>query len=260
MNSGKLQEHFLATYCTLRVGLAALALAFPLILMGLGAWYGLSLQRSMSAYYYAFAPQASEPFPLRVYFVGILFAIGCFLSLYRGYSNTENWFLNIAGISALLVAIFPMEMPADCKNCGANTLVGVHYVAASLLFGCVAFVAFTCSEETLVELPEESKKRRTYRALYDMTATLMIALPLFSVALAYFFGVRDWRTFVAEFAGIYAFAAYWIIKSVELCFDKDTKMVEEMAMKGRMPTYDGPVARTDSQKVSGRLWLGRLLD
>jgi hypothetical protein len=40
--------------------------------------------------------------------------------LYRGFSSTENWTLNIAGLSALIVALFPTKTPAYCTNCASN--------------------------------------------------------------------------------------------------------------------------------------------
>lgn len=153
-----------------------------------------------------------------------------------------------------------MEAPDYCANCGPATFAWVHYVAAVALFVCVAFVALTCSEETLARLPDGSAKRRAYRMLYDLAAALMVLLPLVSVGLAYAFGVSDWKVFAAEFAGIYAFAGYWILKSVELCFDKDGKKADERAAMSQMQTFDASAPRTTDQKASWRLQMGRWLD
>ena len=122
MTPAELQEHIYKTYFWLRGGLCLLAFVFPFLLWGIGSWNEIPLQNSISDYYFAFAPPNSElrAFPGRVVFVGVLFALGFFLILYRGFSSTENWTLNIAGLSALIVALFPTKTPAYCTNCASN--------------------------------------------------------------------------------------------------------------------------------------------
>ena len=68
-----LQTHMKATYLSLRIGMAALAIAFPLLLwVGGHIFQSLPLQASMSAYYHS---------SMRDVFVGVLVAIGAFLYL-----------------------------------------------------------------------------------------------------------------------------------------------------------------------------------
>jgi hypothetical protein len=43
------------------------------------------------------------------WFVGNLFFIGGAMLLMRGFSHLENWLLNVAGIMAPCVALFPMN-------------------------------------------------------------------------------------------------------------------------------------------------------
>jgi hypothetical protein len=132
-----IESHIAVTYKVLRRGLAVLAIALPLVLSILGyVQYGLELQESISAYYHASTSAAPgfDPFSgagqgqMRNWFVGILWAIGVFLILYRGYGRRENQALNIAGILLILVAMFPMEWA--CGNtCSKITLHGVFAVA-----------------------------------------------------------------------------------------------------------------------------------
>jgi hypothetical protein len=100
MTQAELQKHIYKTYFLLRVGLCLLAFVFPFLLWGIGAWNNIPLQNSISDYYFAFAPPTSplRAFPGRVVFGGVLFVLGFFLILYRGFSKTENWALNIAGL------------------------------------------------------------------------------------------------------------------------------------------------------------------
>jgi uncharacterized membrane protein len=231
MTRAELQEHIIATYFCLRVGLCVLAFLFPVLLLGLGWWKGIPLQGSMSAYYFAFFPTTSElrVFPERTVFVGILFAIGFFLILYRGFSKAENWALNIAGLSALLVALFPMKAPDYCENCGIVAYPHVHSVAAIVLFVCIAFVSFACSEETLALVSD--RERKWYRRIYAFLAFAMIVLPVSAVVMTYFFEIYDKKTLFVEWTGIATFSCYWAIKSYELHSSKAEKKVTE----GEMP-------------------------
>jgi hypothetical protein len=70
-----------ATYRLLRLGLGWTAIALPLTLWLVGLARGIPLQGSMSAYYHT---------DMRDVFVGVLFAAGAGLFLYRGFSKIED--------------------------------------------------------------------------------------------------------------------------------------------------------------------------
>jgi hypothetical protein len=248
----ELQEYISRTYFQLRTGLCILAFLFPILLFGVGLFNDIPLQGSMSAYYYAFAPQDSplRIFPGRVVFVGILFALGFFLILYKGFSKTENWALNVAGACALLVALFPMETPKYCTNCGSDPYSFLHGIAAVVLFLCIAFVAWACSEETLVQLPGPS--RDWFRARYTLLALAMTIAPLAAFVMTFLLGIFDKWTFFVEWFGIAMFSIYWGLKSYELRLSK----ADTGAMMGEKPAVDV----TSAERNSLRMRAGRLLD
>jgi hypothetical protein len=235
MTPTELQEHIYKTYVGLRIGLCVLAFALPLLLWGIGWWSGITLQGSMSDYYYAFAPPDSETreFPVRVVFVGILFAIGFFLILYRGSSNTENWALNIAGLCAVLVAIFPTQIPAYCRNCGSDAYSVVHNPIAVVLFVCMAFVAWAGTVQTLNELPDPP--RRYFRMGYDIIAAMMIVVPAAVIVMARVFNMYDKDVFFVEWIGIATFSAFWLLKTLELSISK----AEKNALLGKPQATEG---------------------
>lgn len=236
MQSKELHDHIHKTYFTLRVGLAALAAVLPLLLVGVGyVGYRIWLQPSLSDYYFALtnAKPTLWDFPMRGWFVGILCAIGCFLILYRGFSNTENWLLNIAGVSALGVALIPMTVPEACENCGGPMFSWwpwAHFFFAGLLFACIAVVAWACSEETLGELPTDRQK--TYRALYDRHAIGMLLFPFAAIALTAIAGINDYRILFVEAFGVWVFAHYWFTKSRELRESDCDRKAAEGTMAG----------------------------
>lgn len=211
MNSDDLQKHIFATYVNLRIGIAALGLMFPTILWIGGVFKGIGLQSSMSAYYHATMNGASMRDP----FVGILFAVGLFLILYRGWNAKENWALNFTGLFAIGVAIFPTEW-----NCAPNcSRLSLHGFCAISLFLCMAYVCIWCASDTLHLLKNE-KLEKKYSRIYKLLGAGMILAPGIALFLTVISNKLHAYTFVAEAIGILIFSSYWLMKSKELALSK----------------------------------------
>lgn len=212
IKGNELQEHIFSTYVTLRYGMTIICAAFPLLLYLIGLYHGIGLENSMSHYYFAPSDNPEERvFPMRVWFVGILFAVGIFFYLYKGFSSKENIALNLAGWFALGVAIFPMN-----HNCGNSCPpINLHGICAVSLFLCIAFVSLFCAKDTLRFL-DSGKLEKKYLLRYRVAGWLMLASPL--IALAFTLIFRDFQkyTFFIEASGVWAFAFYWGMKSKEL--------------------------------------------
>jgi len=217
MKPKDIRDDIFKSYMRLRFGLAVLSFLFPISLLVLGWCYGIDSQNSMSAYYFA-QPSSADlkySFPMRVWFVGILWAVGMFLYFYKGFSRTENVFLNIAGISAIFVALFPMAVDTDkCPGCGVNDWTLVHAVAAGTLFFCMGIVAWACTDETLVMVPDW--KRELLRWIYSTLATAMWIAPIVVFVLVWGGRKNHPGIYWAELLGVVIFATYWAVKSYEL--------------------------------------------
>jgi hypothetical protein len=103
---------------------------------------------------------------MRNWFVGNLFFIGAAMFLVKGFSVWENWALNLAGIAAPCVALFPMEWP--CRTLGFS-IHSLHFPSAITFFVCAGFTCIFCSEKTLREAARQGKNRRIikiFRAWY----------------------------------------------------------------------------------------------
>lgn len=237
-----ISEQIQGTYFRLRFTAAILGLLLPVILYLGGKLNHFGLRGSMSAYYWATTkapcpcgdypkdsgkckkieenseddkaclamPPATEAGSMRSYFVGFLFAVGAMLFANKGYSRREDIFLNIAGVSAWLIALFPMPWRGE-----RPPLYWVHGTSAIIFFLAIASVAAFCSHAT-VRLINNPTQRKLYTGAYRFLAVLMIASPI----VAYFLNVhilrRDHAIYWVEFCGIWAFAAYWIVKGIEM--------------------------------------------
>jgi len=149
--------------------MAAIAAAFPLVLV-IGGWIReVEFQPSMSADYWA-AAGGGYP-PMRIWFVGVLFIVGAFLYLYKGFTPFENYALNVAGVCAFGIALAPM--PWNCPQCPQ---VSLHGTFAVVLFLCIAYVSLRRAKDTLVLVENETLKARYRMVLAPLTAFITTTL------------------------------------------------------------------------------------
>lgn len=94
----------LKTYRYLRIGIVG-AVVLLAVSIAIERSKVPCLQTSLSAYYYT---------PVRAIFVGFLIAICLALIVYKGRSTREDFFLNIAGVLAAVVAVAPTTDVGRC--------------------------------------------------------------------------------------------------------------------------------------------------
>lgn len=212
-DNSTLLKHVFDSYYWLRFGMAITAFLFPPLLWAWGKFlFDLPLQGSMSAYYWASIE--GDP-PVRVWFVGLIFAIGFFLILYKGYSPWEDWGLNLAAIFLIGVALVPMpwKCGTDVGHCPSWSYL--HGWFAIVFFIFILLVAIFDWRFSLREVQDRARRRR-YKRGYLFTSLGMFVLPLLAYIGHRFWGRADTLTYWLELFAIYAFAIYWSIKTLEL--------------------------------------------
>jgi hypothetical protein len=248
----KLRQQIMATYLGLRMGIAVVGIALPLVLWIGGHLYAhLCLQHSISAYYHAVGQMCRS---MRNWFVGSLFVIGIFLYLYKGFSMLENILLNVAGVLAVLIALVPMIwQPCDLVICGIAPSTckapnwTPHGIFAVSFFLCIVLVIFFCSNDTLplikdAGLPKADEIIARYKKIYRTIAVLMVVL----IAATYILnviGTSPSKVFWVETAGIWSFAAYWLVKSHEISKTE----AEARAICGELTRHNGKVRMRSAQ-------------
>lgn len=176
-----------------RRGMSILAAAFPVIfLVSSFVLHRTDFQPSISAYYWTHDTE-------RNLFVGVLWAVGVFLVLYKGYTQLEDWVLNVAGVCAVGISLFPK--PHE----GQGTWL--HYVFAGLFFACIFYVCIFMSRNSLKDMPDKERAERFRRAYYGCGAVMVG-----SIGFAFVKGGIFWL----EALGVWSFAAFWYIKTREL--------------------------------------------
>jgi hypothetical protein len=213
MASIHLLEHVRGTYTRLRRGMGIIALALPLLLwLGGALCFNVPLQPSISDYYHAGDH-------LRDILVGILFAMGAFLFLYKGETKWEDWLLNVAGVSALGIAYFETAQGGCATPSGG---VSVHGTFALVFFLAITAVCVIAARRP-AQAEGRSRDLAGHGAYYLLCAAVMVAS--LAVGIVYTFAMsgatksyfceRSIIFWVEAFA-VWAFAAYWLLRTVEL--------------------------------------------
>jgi hypothetical protein len=198
------------SYLGVRRAIGAIGLLLPVVLGPVG-WlvFGIQIQDNMSSYYHT---------ALRDVFVGALCAIGSFLFCYRGYDWIESWTGNFGCLSALGVALFPLDANSDPLH--QRSIVGyLHSLSGGTFFLTLAFYSLyhfpSTREETHEAAPHETQRNFVYRTsgvvillcLVAMGAYLFL-LPAEPKRLLNHYNFLFWMEWVA----VWSFAAAWLTK------------------------------------------------
>ena len=94
--------------------------------------------------------------PASTIFIGFLFAIAAFLLPYNGRTTAQMVLSKVAGLAAASIALFPCD-------CGRLDGPGVHYVAAGVMFGVLAFLCWAFNKHSFTS---DYRQAKAHRAIY----------------------------------------------------------------------------------------------
>ncbi len=259
----RLDMHILRSYSTLRWCMGVFGFILPLLLVMGGInrlWWlqaPLEIQNSLSAYYHAGFMCKHSAGVYRDLFVGILAAISFCLIIYTGFGKLENWLLNIAGIGLAGVAFFPMDWPEPQALSACQTIPGFVAFTSSKLFGLpisihaasalTFFLAITLvnvfTAMDTVHIIKDKEKKKFWSRIFSVVRFLMPSLLL----LVWIFSrTSDRIVLYIEWAGIWAFSIYWLLKSFEIL---QTKVDEEMINGNVLWVSPSPANKHDSKEL-----------
>jgi hypothetical protein len=180
--------------------------------------------------------------PMRNWFVGSLFIVGILLVVYKGHSGYEDWVLNVGGLFAMGVALFPMPWGTDRSaidewlvrkfSLTSFDVPSFHFVCAFILFVAMGLMCLHAWCEAFRDRKEASNpalKRRLgrYIAWYRFFFCGFVATILGGVLLSHLptqttgsMTAWQWlatnKVFFVEWFGIWCFAGYWCTRSFEI--------------------------------------------
>lgn len=204
------------SYLGVRKGIGLIGLLLPILLGPAGWLLGIEIQDNMSSYYHT---------SLRDIFVGAMCAIGIFLLCYRGYDWIENLTANLGCVSALGVALFPLDVNSDPLY--QKSLVGyLHTLSGGVFFLTLAFYSlyhFPSSQTEKHEIePHETERHFVYRTSGVVILLSMIAMGIYLFILPSntkrLFNEYNFL-FWMEWIAVWAFAAAWLTKGRAILAD-----------------------------------------
>lgn len=204
-------SHLEQSFIIQRRGMAVLAAMFPIVFLASSFLFGRTeFQTSISAYYWTLDPE-------RNIFVGVLCAVAVFLLLYKGYTWLEDRVLDLAGISAAGIALFPMDKAGDCTSSG----VSAHGVFAVLFFAAIFYICISMSAKSLEDVPDLHRKEKFHKAYLWCSGIMSgsVILAVLSRFLPKEYGqalCESSAMFWFEAVGVWAFSAFWYVKTREL--------------------------------------------
>ena len=217
------------SYLGVRRAIGAVGLLLPVLLGPVGRLvFGIEIQDNMSSYYHT---------GLRDVFVGSLCTIGAFLFCYRGYDWVESWTANVGCLSALGVALFPIDAASDPLH--QRSVVGwLHTISGGAFFLTLAFYSlyhFPSSRGREHEIaPHEAERDFVYRTSGVVILVSMIAMGAYLVLFpeAWTRVLNEFHfLFWMEWVSVWAFAAAWLTKGRAILADI---AVDLMALPGQL--------------------------
>jgi len=166
------------SFMIIRRAVGILGVALPVLLalgtMLIGGRGCRCIEPSISNYYYTIMGNV---------LVGVLCAVSLFLFTYRGFDKKDNISSSFAGLFALGIAFFPMNIESSKDDCDILTRCdntwrnGVHYGSAALFFITLAYISyclFTKTHHADKNQPMTANKKKR-NIIYRVCAIIMIA-------------------------------------------------------------------------------------
>lgn len=224
---------YVRSYLWLRIGIGGIGLLLPfalIVFVDLVEGDNPATRGSFSAYYWTGA---------RDIFVGSLCVIGVFLVGYKfsagsGSSAKESRMSTIAGIAAILVALFPTSRPTDGPDSFMPALTPlqqtlteslvrtVHYAAAATFILMLAYIVFHFAE---AEGPNTTRPAhlvesqrftpRQWQLFHRMCGTAILLAVAALALIKLFNGPDRYALFIVELVATVAFSLSWFAKGAE---------------------------------------------
>ncbi|RYY55961.1 MAG: hypothetical protein EOO09_08395 [Chitinophagaceae bacterium] len=217
----KQNEIWLTSQYTLRKLIGILGVCLPLLLyvfLYIDSGYSSPLD-SISHYYYTRANPV---------FTVIVSLLAIFLLVYKGKEPVDFIFSSLAGISALLLVLFPTSNLTD--NCNDPVFpesvmvlrvspgrVLFHYISSGVFLGSLAFIsAFIFTRSDKPAFARTARKRMRNRIFRTCAGVMVLALAIIltnfvGLVSDDFFQTYD-ITFWMEVVALEAFGVSWLVK------------------------------------------------
>ncbi|HEV7279870.1 MAG TPA: hypothetical protein VGN57_06610 [Pirellulaceae bacterium] len=222
------------SYFGIRRAIGLIGAVLPVVLGPVGWLLGIEIQDNISSYYHT---------GMRNVFVGAMCAIGGFLFCYRGADRIETLSARFGCISALGVALFPLDANSDPLL--QKTLTGyLHSLSGGAFFLTLAIYSLyhfpRSTEKRSEHEPHPWERLFIYRASGVVIVLSMLAMGTFLALLPgrWKAELNDYHfLFWMEWIAIWAFAGAWLTKGRAMVADIAVELlsIPREALADRLP-------------------------
>jgi hypothetical protein len=209
---------YVRSYLWMRVGIGVLGVLLPLLLVFLdkALFEGSPFPRgSLSAYYYS---------GMRDEFVGIMSATGVFLLTYKiAERNLDNAASVVAGICAVLIAIFPTGRPSQPVPMtplqdllSEGVVKTVHFTASALFLVSLGVLSFYFGVREGRRPRRQGTLSPTFWRWFHWACTFAMALAIVWIVVTLAAGWPPRSLLIGEWVSAWAFGLSWLAKGAEL--------------------------------------------
>lgn len=219
-------KDFVISFITLRKYVGIIGMGLPFFLIAGHLLFNkndCNFPPSISHFYYT---------DMGNWFVGTLCAISLFMFCYNGPEKRDLIAAKVAGIFALLVAMFPTNYGAyenmECSRISGDGFDkitnSIHYASAGILFVTLAYFCLFLFTKTNKPGPMAAPKR-TRNGIYKVCGWIMLVCIAGIATLSFidslYEKLRPFKpTFVLETIALLAFGFSWLIKGDTFFRDK----------------------------------------
>ena len=153
-------------------------------------------------------------------FEGILFGMGLFFIIYRGYDKIDRAVSLIIGLSAIFLALFPCAREGATRNflmVSKEISDRIHFIMSLTFFGFLIYMTGWRFSKKGKEITKQKKQRNI---LYLTCAFIMIASLIIGYAGKNIFN-WTYSLYVGETATFWAFGIAWLTKGGVILQDKN---------------------------------------
>lgn len=206
------ESRIIVSYMELRRLIGLIGITHPFILL-LGGWwiFGLSLQDSMSHYYYT---------GMRDVFVGFGFVTGVFLLCYRGYDLHDRVVSFIAGAATLVVALFPTS-PLSGASEHQMMIAKIHALAALTFLASIAYFSLVLFPRGDSSAPRKKSRNLIYRVCGSVIVVCLLAVIAYLSVPGFEAKFEHLKPiYFIELFSFVAFGTAWLVKGQAILADK----------------------------------------
>lgn len=217
------QGHVVISYKNLRRLIGILGIALPVLCLVGFLFTGVTIQPSISHYYYT---------SVRDVFTGIMIGVSMFLITYDGYTKVDEWITNFSGFFGFGVALCPCIFIANPSvhvgffNLSSSVSNYIHMTCAVSFFMLLAFNSiFLFTKTADSEQMTSNKKKRNI--LFIICGIVMFVSLITLFIMRGILGEPAFSSkpivFALECVMLTAFGVSWLVKGETMWRDKVLK-------------------------------------